>query len=373
MMVRDEVPAIVWLCDGLIFSAAAEPFKPDIIDYLPVRLSPAVESILAVSESRDLTCALHPLSYRTEARIVRTHVEVSGNYHRQALGIDPVHLRKESLYTFFSCLLALVVKMSVHEVEHLAGPLVFHESPCGSPVVPGIPPGTNLRRSLREPERAPLLERDGAFIVKDGHVLSLMTAVITTDSHTLILIKKIVEKGYLPEESLLKAIRSLEAGKIHLHMTKFDSANMSTEELLDYINLFAEQTKKDEAQPRTAENLSKTIIFSENREGWIYSLYGIWTNKSTIVPVDAACTIDDLIYIIKDCTPSAMWVSSKKKEMAEKAIESCGVSMPVRTIDDYENNDVESLEPAVIQEIAENICIICYTSGTTGEPNSSLP
>ncbi|MBR0119904.1 MAG: carbamoyl-phosphate synthase large subunit, partial [Eubacterium sp.] len=37
------------------------------------------------------------------------------------------------------------------------------------------------------------------------------------------------------EESLLKCIRSLEDGKNHIHLEKFDSNNMSVDELLDYI------------------------------------------------------------------------------------------------------------------------------------------
>ncbi|MCQ2429284.1 MAG: carbamoyl-phosphate synthase large subunit [Clostridia bacterium] len=37
------------------------------------------------------------------------------------------------------------------------------------------------------------------------------------------------------EESLLKAIRSLEAGKNHIHMPKFDSEHMSVDQLLDYV------------------------------------------------------------------------------------------------------------------------------------------
>ncbi|MBQ8983046.1 MAG: carbamoyl-phosphate synthase large subunit, partial [Lachnospiraceae bacterium] len=41
--------------------------------------------------------------------------------------------------------------------------------------------------------------------------------------------------GRTMEESLLKAIRSLEDGKNHIHLEKFDSKNMSKEELLDYI------------------------------------------------------------------------------------------------------------------------------------------
>ena len=39
------------------------------------------------------------------------------------------------------------------------------------------------------------------------------------------------------EESLLKAIRSLEDGKNHIHMEKFDSKNMSVDELIEYIKI----------------------------------------------------------------------------------------------------------------------------------------
>ena len=39
------------------------------------------------------------------------------------------------------------------------------------------------------------------------------------------------------EESLLKAIRSLEDGKNHIHMEKFDSKNMSVDQLLEYVKI----------------------------------------------------------------------------------------------------------------------------------------
>ncbi len=46
---------------------------------------------------------------------------------------------------------------------------------------------------------------------------------------------EVMSVGRSFEESLLKAIRSLEEGKNHLHMEKFDSAHMSVDQLLDYI------------------------------------------------------------------------------------------------------------------------------------------
>ena len=46
---------------------------------------------------------------------------------------------------------------------------------------------------------------------------------------------EVMSVGRCFEESFLKAVRSLETGKNHVHMEKFDSAQMSVEELLDYI------------------------------------------------------------------------------------------------------------------------------------------
>ncbi len=46
---------------------------------------------------------------------------------------------------------------------------------------------------------------------------------------------EVMSVGRTIEESLLKAIRSLETGKNHIHMEKFDSKNMTEEQLLDYV------------------------------------------------------------------------------------------------------------------------------------------
>ncbi|MBQ0133732.1 MAG: carbamoyl-phosphate synthase large subunit, partial [Clostridiales bacterium] len=46
---------------------------------------------------------------------------------------------------------------------------------------------------------------------------------------------EVMSIGATIEEALLKSIRSLEEGKNHIHMEKFDSDHMTMEELLDYI------------------------------------------------------------------------------------------------------------------------------------------
>ena len=48
---------------------------------------------------------------------------------------------------------------------------------------------------------------------------------------------EVMSVGRTMEESLLKAIRSLEGGHSHLHMAKFDSENMTADELMEYIQI----------------------------------------------------------------------------------------------------------------------------------------
>lgn len=151
--------------------------------------------------------------------------------------------------------------------------------------------------------------------------------------------------------------------------------NITYKQLLDYINLFAEQTPKDEAQPRTAENLSKTIIFSENREGWIYAFYSVWQNRGIAVPVDASSMVDDVVYILRDCQPSAIWTSKQKLPVIEEALKVTEQNVQVLLIDDYETiiphprgrkTDIE--DENIFVKDNHDPALIIYTSGTTGSP-----
>lgn len=151
--------------------------------------------------------------------------------------------------------------------------------------------------------------------------------------------------------------------------------NITYKQLLDYINLFAEQTPKDEAQPRTAENLSKTIIFSENREGWLYAFFSVWQNRGIAVPVDASSMVDDVAYILRDCQPSAIWTSKQKQSVIEDALKVTGQNVQVLLIDDYETatpqprgKKTEIEDENIFVKDNHDAALIIYTSGTTGSP-----
>lgn len=117
----------------------------------------------------------------------------------------------------------------------------------------------------------------------------------------------------------------------------------------------------------------KTIILSENREGWIYAFYSIWLNRGIAVPVDAGSTAQDVAYILNDCQPQGIWTSVKKLDTARMALKLTGLDIPIMVIDDYEQADIPAdCEPAKIDYDSADTAVTIYTSGTTGSPKGVL-
>lgn len=151
--------------------------------------------------------------------------------------------------------------------------------------------------------------------------------------------------------------------------------NISYTQLLDYINLFAQSVPQQTDFPRTLQNTPKTIIFSENRVGWLFAFYSVWQNSGIAVPVDASSMVDDLAYILRDCQPSAIWTSSQKLPVVTEALQQTGQDVRILLIDDFENAICPPRETKThIQDdsifVADNHqpALIIYTSGTTGSP-----
>lgn len=141
--------------------------------------------------------------------------------------------------------------------------------------------------------------------------------------------------------------------------------NVSYKEVLQRIQLFATVT------PHGKGDI--TLIIGENREGWIYAFFAVWHNQGVAVPVDASSTQSDILYILNDCSPVAVWVTSSKYANVRAAVEASGKAVKILIIDEFERAEIteKELRPYKWAEGGET-AIIIYTSGTTGSPKGVM-
>lgn len=145
-----------------------------------------------------------------------------------------------------------------------------------------------------------------------------------------------------------------------------DGRDISYSEFIEYVALFAQHTPTEAG--------AKTIVFSENREGWLFAFFSIWQNNGLAVPVDASSTVSDVAYILRDCQPSCIWTSKEKLAVATEAIKETGLDIKILLIDDYETAVCSKVAPEAEGEDGRfsldnhEPAVIIYTSGTTGSP-----
>ena len=145
--------------------------------------------------------------------------------------------------------------------------------------------------------------------------------------------------------------------------------------IVEYAEKLQNITNEAAGQKGSADKYAERIIlFSENREEWIYAFFGIWQKGFIAVPVDATSTVSDLAHIIKDCTPSAIWVSENTAEVAKEAIAQVGHEMALMNLEDKSagNSQPEAIKEMVFEGDKDKPCLIIYTSGTTGSPKGVM-
>ncbi|MDA3883416.1 MAG: AMP-binding protein [Bacteroidales bacterium] len=110
----------------------------------------------------------------------------------------------------------------------------------------------------------------------------------------------------------------------------------------------------------------RALIFSENREEWIYAFLGTWKAGLIPVPVDFLSVAEDLQYIINDCTPSVIFCSSARKSIVDEALSTCDYTPEIIILDNQAPQSSNISEELEFGTNPESTAVIIYTSGTTG-------
>ncbi len=116
----------------------------------------------------------------------------------------------------------------------------------------------------------------------------------------------------------------------------------------------------------------RIVIFSENRPEWIFAVYAIWKNGSTVVPIDALSAREDVAYILEDSAPRAVFCSVEKEKLLREALDDSGQNPTVYVFDTIPEDPAVSEPSEFLINDLERTAVILYTSGTTGYPKGVM-
>ena len=143
----------------------------------------------------------------------------------------------------------------------------------------------------------------------------------------------------------------------------FKDDKYTYEQLLRYSQLYADKFSL-ECKPE------KILICAQNSPEWCFAFYGAMRCKSIVVPLDAQSTKKEIEYVINDCSPDIVFISDDKKEMfADMNLQNARLM----TKDDVVLSDDKNI-PATDIPLGnlEDVMLINYTSGTTGNPKGVM-
>lgn len=146
----------------------------------------------------------------------------------------------------------------------------------------------------------------------------------------------------------------------------YDNQRISYKEVIIRSKIFS---KEVDIQPQ-----DKVIIFMENRPELLYSFLGVWDRRGTCVCLDASFSGEELVYYLNDSDAKYIYTSKGNLKAVEDGLALSGKNLQIVVVDDvkYEDSDIEIDEFVLRAPEREDIALMLYTSGTTGNPKGVM-
>ena len=145
----------------------------------------------------------------------------------------------------------------------------------------------------------------------------------------------------------------------------YGEQKISYADVIKYVNFYSDFLD--------IEKGDRSALMMENRPESIFSFFSIWAKKGIAISLDAGYTVDQLAYVLGDSEPKYLFVSNKTKEVAEAANSKLNNAIKIINVDELVlPTDYKIKKEEFENDSNDDVAVIVYTSGTTGNPKGVM-